>query len=158
MADSPLTLSTHAQAQVESTFNTGDLRRRYDFSSRVSELSPDQTPFFRVLSKIAKKATTDPEFKTLEQRSMWHKRYAYAVAMDLSETAVGDAAAYTDYSFAAGDLQLDDVMAVAFRTDYPSAGIVQNIIGQTGTAVGATGTKPIFHLVNQIVKITKKIK
>ena len=78
MADSPLTLSTHAQAQVESSFNTGDLRRRYDFSSRVSELSPDQTPFFRVLSKTAKKATTDPEFKTLEQRSMWHKRYAYA--------------------------------------------------------------------------------
>ena len=157
MADSPLTLSTHAQAQVESTFNTGDLRRRYDFSSRVSELSPDQTPFFRVLSKIAKKATTDPEFKTLEQRSMWHKRYAYAVAMDLSETAVGDAAAYTDYSFAAGDLQLDDVMAVAFRTDYLSAGNVQNIIGQTGTAVGATGTKPIFHLVNQIVKIPVRL-
>ena len=157
MADSPLTLSTHAQAQVESTFNTGDLRRRYDFSSRVSELAPDQTPFFRVLSKIAKKATTDPEFKTLEQRSMWHKRYAYAVAMDLSATTVGDAAAYTDYSFAATDLQLDDVMAVAFRTDYLSAGNVQNVLGQTGTAVGASGTKPIFHLVNQIVKIPVRL-
>ena len=150
MADNPLQLSTHAQAQVESTFNTGDLRRRYDFSDRVSELAPDQTPFFRVLSKVAKKATTDPEFKTLEQRHMWHKRYAYAVAMDLSETAVGDAAAYTDYSFAATDLQLDDVMAVAFRTDYLSAGNVQNVLGQTGTAVGAAGTKPIFHIVNQI--------
>ena len=153
MADNPLQLSTHAQAQVESGFNTGDLRRRYDFSDRVSELAPDQTPFFRVLSKVAKKATTDPEFKTLEQRHMWHKRYAYAVAVDLSATTVGDAAAYTDYSFADTDLQLDDVMAVAFRTDYLSAGNVQNILGQTGTAVGASGTKPIFHLVNQIVKI-----
>jgi len=157
MADNPLQLSTHAQAQVESGFNTGDLRRRYDFSDRVSELSPDQTPFFRVLSKVAKKATTDPEFKTLEQRHMWHKRYAYAVAMDLSATTVGDAAAYTDYSFAATDLQLDDVMAVAFRTDYLSAGNVQNVLGQTGTAVGASGTKPIFHLVNQIVKIPVRL-
>ena len=96
MADNPLKLSTHAQTQVETGFNTGDLRRRYDFSNRVSELSPDQTPFFRVLSKVAKKATTDPEFKTLEQRHMWHKRYAYATAMDLDGAGIdaGNDSAY----------------------------------------------------------------
>jgi len=156
MADNPLTLSTHAQAQVESTFNTGDLRRRYDFSSRVSELAPDQTPFFRVLSKVAKKATTDPEFKTLEQRSMWHKRYAYAVALDLNGAAPGSGdndSDYADFAFASGDLQAGDEMNVKFETDYLSAGNVQNILGQTGTAVGASGTKPIFFLENQMVKI-----
>jgi len=157
MADSPLTLSTLEQTQVETGFNTGDLRRRYDFSSRVSELAPDQTPFFRVLSKTSKKATTDPEFKTLEQRSMWHKRYAYATAMDLSATTVGDAAAYTDFEFADGDVVLDQTMAVAFQTDYLSAGNVQNVLGQTGNAVGATGTKPIFFLENQIVKIPVRL-
>lgn len=160
MADSPLTLSTHAQTQVESSFNTGDLRRRYDFSDRVSELSPDQTPFFRVLSKTAKKATTDPEFKTLEQRSMWHKRYAYAVAMDLNGGVIGSGDndnEYVDFSLAATDLQLDDVMNVKFETDYLSAGNVQNVLGQTGTAVGASGTKPIFFLENQIVKIPIRV-
>jgi len=161
MADSPLTLSTHAQTQVESSFNTGDLRRRYDFSSRVSELSPDQTPFFRVLSKTAKKATTDPEFKTLEQRSMWHKRYAYAVAMDLNGAAPGSGdndSDYADFAFAAGDLQAGDEMNVKFETDYKNQGNVQNILGQTGVAIGsgtgaADSTKPIFFLENQMVKI-----
>ena len=165
MADNPLTLSTHAQAQVESTFNTGDLRRRYDFSDRVSELAPDQTPFFRVLSKVAKKATSDPEFKTLEQRHMWHKRYAYAVAMDLNGGVIGSGDndnEYVDYAFADSDLVLDQVMNVKFQTDYLSAGNVQNILGQTGTAVGsgsagATSTEPIFFLVNQIVKIPVRL-
>jgi hypothetical protein len=156
MADNPLKLSSHAQGQVESGFDTGDLRRRYDFSNRVSELSPDQTPFFRVLSKVAKKATTDPEFKTLEQRHMWHKRYAYATAMDLNGGAIGTGdndSDYSDYSFLTGDLQLNDEMNVKFETDYLSAGNVQNILGQTGNLVGATGTKPIFFLVDQVVKI-----
>ena len=160
MADNPLTLSTHAQAQVESTFNTGDLRRRYDFSSRVSELAPDQTPFFRVLSKIAKKATTDPEFKTLEQRHMWHKRYAYAVALDLDGGVIGSSDndnEYINHEFSDAKLQLDDVVNVKFKTDYLSAGNIQNILGQTGTAVGAAGTKPIFFLVNQIVKIPVRL-
>jgi len=160
MADNPLKLSTHAQSQVESSFNTGDLRRRFDFSERVSELSVDQTPFFRVLSKIGKKSTTDPEFKTLEQRHMWHKRYAYATAMDLNGGVIGSGDndnEYVDFSFASTDLQLDDEMNVKFETDYLSAGNVQNVLGQTGTAVGAAGTKPIFFLVNQIVKIPVRV-
>jgi hypothetical protein len=160
MADNPLFLSSHAQAQVESSFNTGDLRRRYDFSNRVSELSPDQTPFFRVLSKVAKKATTDPEFKTLEQRHMWHKRYAYAVAMDLSASAIGSGDndnTYSDFAFASSDLQVDDVACFKFETDYLSAGNVQNVLGQSGTAVGASGTQPIFFLVNQIVKVPVRL-
>ena len=160
MADSPLTLSTHAQTQVESSFNTGDLRRRYDFSDRVSELSPDQTPFFRVLSKTAKKATTDPEFKTLEQRSMWHKRYAYCTAIDHDGTAIGSGDNDSDYNkveLESDKLQLDDIFLAKFETDYLSAGNVQNVLGQTGTAVGASGTKPIFFLENQIVKIPVRV-
>jgi len=160
MADSPLNLSTHAQTQVETGFNTGDLRRRYDFSSRVSELSPDQTPFFRVLSKTAKKATTDPEFKTLEQRSMWHKRYAYCTAIDHDGTAIGSGDNDSDYNkveFESNSLQLDDVFLAKFETDYVSAGNVQNVLGQTGNAPGASGTKPIFFLENQIVKIPIRV-
>jgi len=159
MADNPLKLSTHAQAQVESGFNTGDLRRRYDFSDRVSELAPDQTPFFRVLSKVAKKATTDPEFKTLEQRHMWHKRYAYCTAIDHDGTAFGsdNDSDYNKVELESNSLQVDDVFLAKFETDYLSAGNVQNILGQTGTAVGASGTKPIFFLENQIVKIPIRV-
>ena len=37
------------------TFSTGDLRRRYDFGDRFSELALSQTPFFRLVSTMAKK-------------------------------------------------------------------------------------------------------
>ena len=161
MADNPLTLSNLGAAELlQSTNSTGDLRRRYDFSDRVSELSPDQTPFFRILSKVAKKATTDPEFKTLEQRHMWHKRYAYAVAIDNDGTQVGSSdndSSYDKFEFESDELQVNDVFCAKFETDYVSKGNVQNVLGQTGVAVGGTDTKPIFFLKNQIVKIPVRV-
>ena len=57
--------------------DTGDLRRKYNFGERVSELSIAQDPFFRFVSQVAKKPTDDPEFKFTEQRHSYHKRYAY---------------------------------------------------------------------------------
>ena len=59
--------------------DTGDLRRKYNFGDRVSELSIAQDPFFRFVSKVAKKPTDDPEFKFTERRPSYHKRYAYVV-------------------------------------------------------------------------------
>ena len=39
-----------------------DQRRLYDFSDRVAELSPEESPFFVYLSKVAKVPTDDPVF------------------------------------------------------------------------------------------------
>ncbi len=44
-------------------------RRLYDFSDRVAELSPEESPFFTYLSKVAKVATTDSQFRFLEDRT-----------------------------------------------------------------------------------------
>ena len=49
-------------------------RRLYNFGNRVAELAPQQSPFFVYLSKVGKKATTDPVFKFLEQRHQWQRR------------------------------------------------------------------------------------
>jgi len=38
---------------------TPDNRRMYDFSDRVAELAPEESPFFVYLSKIAKVPTSD---------------------------------------------------------------------------------------------------
>ncbi|MHA2239185.1 MAG: hypothetical protein ACXAB2_12560, partial [Candidatus Hodarchaeales archaeon] len=57
--------------------DTGDLRRKYNFGDRVSELAIAQDPFFRFVSQVAKKPTDDPEFKFTERRASYHKRYAY---------------------------------------------------------------------------------
>ena len=51
-----------------------DSRRIYNFGERVSELAPQQSPFFVYLSKVAKESTDDPVFKFLEQRHQWQRR------------------------------------------------------------------------------------
>ena len=162
MADSPLFLSDHGQqpAVTADQSKIGDLRRRYNFGASVSELAIDQTPFFRFVSQVANNPTDDPEFKSTEERSQWHKRYAYLVAMDLDQTAIGSGDnnnEYTDYSFAAGDLAVDSVFAAKFQGDYDGAGNVQSILGQTAIAVGASGTKPQHFLVGQLIKIPVNI-
>ena len=42
--------------------DTGDLRRKFNFGDQVSELSIAQDPFFRFVSKVAKRPTDDPSF------------------------------------------------------------------------------------------------
>ena len=53
-------------AVIDSTIPS---RRLYDFSDRVAELSPDESPFFVYLSKVAKVPTSDPQFRFLEDRT-----------------------------------------------------------------------------------------
>jgi len=49
-------------------------RRMFAFGERISELAPQQSPFFSYLTKVAKKSTNDPVFKSLEQRHQWQRR------------------------------------------------------------------------------------
>ena len=77
---SPLAIATSTglteSYRNDVALSTGDLRRRYDFSERFSELSLAQTPFFRLVSTLAKKPTDDPQFKFTEKRHSFMKRYA----------------------------------------------------------------------------------
>ena len=44
-------------------------RRLYDFSDRVADLAPEESPFFVYLSKVGKVPTSDPQFRFLEDRT-----------------------------------------------------------------------------------------
>ena len=44
-------------------------RRLYDFSDRIAELAPDESPFFTYLSNVGKVATSDSQFRFLEDRT-----------------------------------------------------------------------------------------
>ena len=48
-----LTESTAGIVDPSGSLSTGDLRRRYNFGDRVSELAIAQDPFFRFVSKLA---------------------------------------------------------------------------------------------------------
>ena len=49
--------------------NTIPSRRLFDFSDRVAELAPEESPFFVYLSKVGKVPTSDSQFRFLEDRT-----------------------------------------------------------------------------------------
>ena len=86
-----------------SSLNTGDLRRKYNFGDRVSELNIAQDPFFRFVSKVAKKPCDDPKFKFTERRGSWHKRSAYVTAHGATSAVGTTEASVADGLIATGD-------------------------------------------------------
>ena len=107
--------------------DTGDLRRRYNFGDRVSELAIAQDPFFRFVSKVAKRPTDDPEFKFTERRPSYHKRYAYVSGWidnndvdnlgGASGSQDADLVAYNDGG-APDSMSTGDTVKVYMSTDY----------------------------------------
>ena len=132
--------------------DTGDLRRKYNFGDRVSELNIAQDPFFRFVSKVSKKPTDDPEFKFTERRPSYHKRYAYVSNHGASAPS---ALAGTEATIADGAVDTGDTYYWCMIGDYKSAGNIQTIYGQTGSDVlpGASGSQPAFFLPNSVIKI-----
>ena len=53
---------------VDTGTNTSS-RRLYDFSDRVADLAPEESPFFVYLSKVGKVPTSDSQFRFLEDRT-----------------------------------------------------------------------------------------
>ena len=76
-----------------------DLRRIHDFSDKVHELAPEESPFFVYLTQMSKNATNDPVFRFLENRSKidWTSRN-FVMA-----NAPGTVVAGTSYSFSVAD-------------------------------------------------------
>ena len=131
---------------------TGDLRRRYNFGDRISELSIAQDPFFRFVSQVAKKPTDDPEFKFTERRGSYHKRYAY---VSNHGTSAPSSLAGTDSAIADGGVDDGDIYYFCMIGDYKSAGNIQNIYGNSSYDVlpGSSGSQPAFFLPDSLVKI-----
>ena len=126
-----------ATAYSNSTGNTpqagvsiNDSRRIFNFGQRVSELAPQQSPFFVYLSKVAKSATDDPVFKFLEQRHQWQRRNFSTKDWD-TKTSGGKSSG-------------DTISALHVVCDYD----------KYGNAV--TSAAPQFLIVGQVVRIGGK--
>ena len=141
-----------------SNVDTGDLRRKYNFGDRVSELAIAQDPFFRFVSKVSKKPTDDPSFKFTEKRGSYHKRYAYVIGhVDGGADQLADSLMQQSDTGAALSASGQNI-AVYMATDYKNTGNIQNVYNNTSSKidVGATDTEPKFFLPGQIVKIPGK--
>ena len=72
-----------------------DARRIFNFGDRVAELTPEESPFFVYLNKVAKAPTDDPVFRYLENRN----KISFSDRSFLIKGAVGTVAAGSSYSF-----------------------------------------------------------
>ncbi len=139
---------------TSTNYDTGDLRRKYNFGDRVSELAIAQDPFFRFVSKVSKKPTDDPAFKWAEKRGSYHKRYAYICNHG---TTAPTAITGSDATVSSGNVDAGDSYYFTMIGDYNKAGNVQNIYGQgigsSEISPGDSGTQPAFFLPGQIIKI-----
>ena len=140
------------------SLNTGDLRRKYNFGDRVSELAIAQDPFFRFVSKVSKKPTDDPQFKFTEKRGSYHKRYAYVIGHVDGGADVFDDSLMQISDSGAALSAAGQKMAVYMATDYKNTGNIQNVYNNTTNdiEVGGSDTRPAFFLPGQIVKIPGK--
>ena len=71
-------------------------RRLFNFSDRVADLAPEESPFFVYLSKVAKVPTDDPQFRFLEDRtkvSMTDR--SFLIQGDVTIPAAGSTQTYT---------------------------------------------------------------
>ena len=143
-------LTESGAAIAGSGLSTGDLRRKYNFGDRVSELAIAQDPFFRFLSKVSKKPTDDHQFKFTERRPSYHKRYGYVTAhgTTLSGMVTNQA------TVTAGNIDPGDVYYLQFMTDYKSAGNIGQVRGSSNSIqVGDNGTQPQFIIEGQMIKV-----
>ena len=78
---SQITASTTAAGYGEAP----DQRKLYDFSDRVAELTPEESPFFTYLANVSKVATDDNVFRFLENRSQInHTDRSFLLAADVN--------------------------------------------------------------------------
>ena len=132
-----------------------DLRRLYDFSDRVAELSPEESPFFVYLSKVAKAPTDDPVFRFLENRSKidWTSRNFYLDGHVNGESAVSAGTSYT-FTVDTGSASVDWLtkgMVFSVNTVDSAAGWAQALV-RVNSAVTDNGSDSSFT--GQIVDVS----
>ena len=62
-------LSANGTRKVGVSATDFHTRRLFDFSDRIADLQPDESPFFVYLSKVGKVPTSDSQFRFLEDRT-----------------------------------------------------------------------------------------
>lgn len=123
-----------------------DQRKLYDFSDRVAELSPEESPFFTYLANVSKVATDDNVFRFLENRTQINhtdRSFNLAAAVNGGSAVVAD----TSYAFTVDDGAgaaisfLTKGMVFAVSSLDSAAGYTQVLVRvESGPAAGSAST------------------
>jgi len=129
-----------------SGFQNPDQRKLYDFSDRVAELMPEESPFFVYLSKVAKNPVDDPVFRFLENRTVtnWTSRN-FSLAANVnggSAVTAGNSYDFTVDDGSSGAISfLTKGMVVAVNTVDSTAGWSQALVRvESAPSIGSSST------------------
>lgn len=137
-----------------------ELRRQFNLGSkRIASLSPARDPFFTIVSKYKNRSTDDPEFKHIEEREIWHRRYGFIMDVVGNAEGTSDAAgtvtgenhwvkATYDAMIAAGT-----TAAIYITADYDTKGRFSTNQLQGTTIFNNVASKPTHFFKNQVLKI-----
>tara|TARA_R100000008_G_scaffold16502_1_gene8148 strand:+ start:34388 stop:35764 length:1377 start_codon:yes stop_codon:yes gene_type:complete len=123
-----------------------DQRKLYDFSDRVAELTPEESPFFTYLANVSKVATDDNVFRFLENRTQInHTDRSFLLAADVNGgAAVSKDVVYSftvDTSAGAAVNFLTKGMVFAVGTLDGSAGYTQALVRvESGPEAGSASS------------------
>ena len=120
-------------------------RRLFNFSDRVADLAPEESPFFVYLSKVAKVPTDDPQFRFLEDRtkvSMTDRGFLLAGSQSIP--AAGSSLTYSvDTSGGASVDWL--VKGMVFAVDYTENNSPETIIVRVESSPVDAGSTSTFQ-------------
>ena len=121
-----------------------DSRRKYDFSDRVADLKPEESPFFVYLSKVAKQPTSDPVFRFLEDRTKisWSDR-SFQLKGSVAVPAVGSTVSYTVDTSAGSSVDWL-IKGMVFVINHLESSVPDNLLVRVETAPVDTGAETTF--------------
>lgn len=148
-------LNTEALSQQSGLVNgqipAGEIRRKFALGNKVSKLAIDETPFFRLASTLRRETTDDPEFKQMEERPQWHRRYVYLLNQT-GGNSLTNAAYWTKTNYDA-QITAEAFAGLQFVADYDRYGRFK-VSGNANTNYfNGADTKPIWMFENQLLKI-----
>ena len=121
-----------------------DTRRMYNFSDRVADLAPEESPFFVYLSKVAKVPTDDPTFRFLENRTKtsWTDRSFLLQGSCVFPAAGSSISCTVDTSGGASVDWL--VKGMVFAVEYNESNSPETIIARVETGPVDNGSDTTF--------------
>ena len=120
-------------------------RRLFNFSDRVADLAPEESPFFVYLSKVAKVSTDDPQFRFLEDRTKVSiTDRSFLLNGSHSVPAAGSSLSYTvDTSGGASVDWL--VKGMVFVVNYTESNSPESIVVRVESSPVDTGSSSTFQ-------------
>jgi hypothetical protein len=113
-------------------------RRLYDFSDRVADLAPDESPFFVYLSKVGKVPTSDSQFRFLEDRT---------------KISITDRTFTTSSNLGAIDEDTTDTMTISSSPWLIKGMVVMVSAAHSGAGAGSNSATCVVTAVNSATEI-----